>query len=122
MGHKTHPYGFRLGIVKDWKAHWYAPNSSSYRALVTQDLRLRESIKNEYKAFSDAGIGLLQPWLDYTSRWLFNDAGDDDSQAKWDTVPGSAPPRVPWRRSSQTRRSTAASTPAAAISISRSRR
>ena len=40
MGHKTHPYGFRLGIVKDWKAHWYAPNSSSYRALVTQDLRL----------------------------------------------------------------------------------
>ncbi|MCD5403874.1 MAG: 30S ribosomal protein S3, partial [Dehalococcoidia bacterium] len=38
MGHKTHPYGFRLGIIKDWKAHWYAPNSGSYRALVTQDL------------------------------------------------------------------------------------
>ncbi len=56
MGHKTHPYGFRLGIIKDWKAHWYAPNSSSYRHLVTQDLRLRESIKTEYKAFSDAGI------------------------------------------------------------------
>ena len=56
MGHKTHPYGFRLGIIKDWKAHWYAPNSSSYRGLVIQDLRLRESIKDEYKAFSDAGI------------------------------------------------------------------
>ena len=39
MGHKTHPYGFRLGIIKDWKAHWYAPNSSSYRDLVIQDLR-----------------------------------------------------------------------------------
>ena len=60
MGHKTHPYGFRLGIIKDWKAHWYAPNSGSYRALVTQDLKLRESIKNEYKAFSDAGIAKVE--------------------------------------------------------------
>ena len=60
MGHKVHPYGFRLGIIKDWKAHWYAENSSSYRRLVTQDLRLRESIKNEYKAFSDAGIALVE--------------------------------------------------------------
>jgi small subunit ribosomal protein S3 len=60
MGHKTHPYGFRLGIVKDWKAHWYAPNSSSYRALVTQDLLLRESIKDEYKTFSDAGIAKVE--------------------------------------------------------------
>ncbi len=24
MGQKTHPYGFRLGIVKDWKSRWYA--------------------------------------------------------------------------------------------------
>ena len=45
MGHKTHPYGFRLGIIKDWKAHWYARNGTSYRNLVKQDLRLRESIK-----------------------------------------------------------------------------
>ena len=28
MGQKTHPYGFRLGIVKDWKAHWYASNGT----------------------------------------------------------------------------------------------
>jgi len=60
MGHKTHPYGFRLGIIKDWKAHWYAPNGSSYRNLVKQDLRLREGIKNEYKAFSDAGIARVE--------------------------------------------------------------
>ena len=56
MGNKTHPYGFRLGIVKDWKAHWFAPNTSAYRTLVLEDLRLRECIRNEYKAFSDAGI------------------------------------------------------------------
>ena len=60
MGHKTHPYGIRLGITKDWKAHWYARNGSSYRNLVKQDLRLREGIKNEYKAFSDAGIARVE--------------------------------------------------------------
>jgi small subunit ribosomal protein S3 len=56
MGHKTHPYGFRLGIIKDWKAHWYASNGSSYRGLVKEDLNLRECIRNEYRMFSDAGI------------------------------------------------------------------
>ena len=60
MGQKTHPYGFRLGIVKDWKAHWYASNGSSYRALVLEDLRLRDSIKKEYSAFSDAGISRVE--------------------------------------------------------------
>ena len=60
MGHKTHPYGFRLGIVKDWKAHWFAPNASSYRTLVLEDLRLRDSIRNEYKSFADAGISLVE--------------------------------------------------------------
>jgi small subunit ribosomal protein S3 len=24
MGQKTHPRGFRLGIVKPWKSRWYA--------------------------------------------------------------------------------------------------
>ena len=60
MGHKTHPYGFRLGIIKDWKAHWYAPNSSSYRSLVIEDLNLRNSIRDQYKAFSDAGIAKVE--------------------------------------------------------------
>ena len=60
MGHKTHPYGFRLGIIKDWKAHWYAQNGGSYRNLLNQDLRIRESIKDEYKNFSDAGIAKVE--------------------------------------------------------------
>ena len=60
MGHKTHPYGFRLGIIKDWKAHWYAANATSYRGLVQEDLRLRNSIRDEYKGFSDAGISRVE--------------------------------------------------------------
>lgn len=60
MGHKTHPYGFRLGIIKDWKAHWYAPNGTAYRTLVKEDLDLRDSIRREYRAFSDAGIARVE--------------------------------------------------------------
>ena len=60
MGHKTHPYGFRLGIIKDWKAHWFAPNTNSYRRFVLEDMRLRKSIRGEYKSFSDAGISKVE--------------------------------------------------------------
>jgi len=60
MGHKTHPYGFRLGIIKDWKTHWYANNASSYRRLVLEDLRLRSTVYNEYRNFSDAGIAKVE--------------------------------------------------------------
>ena len=60
MGHKTHPYGFRLGIIKDWKAHWYASNARSYRTLVLEDLRLRKSIVDEYNSFADAGIARVE--------------------------------------------------------------
>ncbi len=60
MGHKTHPFGFRLGIIKDWKTHWYANNGSQYRNGVQQDLSLRRTIHNEYAAFSDAGIAKIE--------------------------------------------------------------
>jgi small subunit ribosomal protein S3 len=60
MGHKTHPYGFRLSIIKDWKAHWFAPRADSYRRLVLEDLQLRNSIRNEYQGFADAGIARVE--------------------------------------------------------------
>ncbi len=60
MGHKTHPYGFRLGIIKDWKTHWYANNAKDYRNLVLEDIKLRKSIDQEYQGFSDAGIARVE--------------------------------------------------------------
>ncbi len=60
MGHKTHPYGFRLGIIKDWKTHWYANNGNAYRKLLLEDLKLRDSIHGEYRGFSDAGIARVE--------------------------------------------------------------
>ena len=53
MGQKTHPIGFRLGIVKDWQARWFAAKPQAYRGLVEEDLRIRAKIDGSYH---DAGV------------------------------------------------------------------
>ena len=56
MGHKTHPVGFRLGIIKDWQATWFAAKQSDYRELVKEDLAIRRNVAEQYP---DAGISRL---------------------------------------------------------------
>ena len=53
MGHKTHPIGFRLGIVKPWQANWFGGKGTSYSAQVKEDLSIRNVIRTRY---ADAGI------------------------------------------------------------------
>ena len=55
MGHKVHPIGFRLGIIKDWQSKWYS--ESHYAEFVLEDNKLRESIRAKY---SEAGISLIE--------------------------------------------------------------
>ncbi len=43
MGQKTHPIGFRLGVIKDWKSRWYAEGNLA--ALVEEDERIRNYLK-----------------------------------------------------------------------------
>ena len=45
MGHKVHPTGFRLGVVKGWQSRWYAERD--YKDLVAEDRLLRETIRKE---------------------------------------------------------------------------
>jgi len=47
VGHKVHPYGLRLGIIKDWEGKWYA-NRREYRELVHEDLALRRIVKERF--------------------------------------------------------------------------
>ena len=47
MGQKTHPYGFRLGIVTDWKSRWYS--EKEYTALANEDFRIRDYLRRELK-------------------------------------------------------------------------
>jgi len=46
LGQKVHPVGFRLGIIKDWQAKWYA--DKHYTELVQEDLSIRQAIASKY--------------------------------------------------------------------------
>jgi small subunit ribosomal protein S3 len=48
MGQKTHPIGFRLGGVQDWRAHWFASKASDYRRLTEEDQKIRGLISDRY--------------------------------------------------------------------------
>jgi len=41
VGQKTHPYGFRVGVVKPWKSRWYA-TGKDFPALLAEDEKLRK--------------------------------------------------------------------------------
>ena len=43
MGQKTHPYGFRLGVIKGWRSNWFA--EKDYSELLKEDLILRGYIR-----------------------------------------------------------------------------
>lgn len=57
MGQKTHPYGFRLGIVKPWRSRWFA-RGSEIPALVKEDELVRRYLKTRlgHAAISDVHI------------------------------------------------------------------
>jgi small subunit ribosomal protein S3 len=40
MGHKVNPYGFRLGIVTDWKSRWFADRE--YTEYLVADVQIRK--------------------------------------------------------------------------------
>ncbi len=46
MGRKVHPIGFRLGIIKDWEARWFAPKGK-YAEQLQQDFTIRRIIAHE---------------------------------------------------------------------------
>lgn len=52
MGQKVHPYGFRLGYIKDWHAHWYVKDN--YAETLQEDLAIRKYLDKELKNASIA--------------------------------------------------------------------
>ena len=55
MGHKVHPTGFRLGIIKGWDSRWYA--DKTYKDLLAEDRKLRDGIR---KRLANAGISHIE--------------------------------------------------------------
>ena len=55
MGQKVHPFGFRLGVIKDWRSRWY--DEKHYTELVHEDVNIRRMIRS---AYDEAGISLVE--------------------------------------------------------------
>jgi len=47
MGQKSHPYGLRLGYIRDWKSRWFAPRD--FGRTLHEDLRIRQYLKRRLK-------------------------------------------------------------------------
>jgi small subunit ribosomal protein S3 len=56
VGQKTHPHGFRLGIVKPWRSRWFA--SRDFPALLKEDELIRTYLRTrlQHAAISDVHI------------------------------------------------------------------
>jgi len=55
LGHKVHPLGFRIGVIRDWQAKWYA--DKHFADNLQEDVKLRQAIQNKY---AEAGISLVE--------------------------------------------------------------
>lgn len=55
MGQKTHPIGFRLGVIKGWNSKWY--EEKRYAEWLHEDIKLRRFIK---KKLMHAGISKIE--------------------------------------------------------------
>ena len=55
MGHKVHPTGFRLGVIKGWQSRWYA-DDKNYKVLLAEDNTIRKLINKELSNASVARI------------------------------------------------------------------
>ena len=54
MGQKTHPIGFRLGVIKTWSSKWY--EEKNYAKWLHEDIRLKRFIK---KKLNHAGVSFI---------------------------------------------------------------
>jgi small subunit ribosomal protein S3 len=55
MGHKVHPYGYRIGINKPWLAKWYADRD--YATLLQEDMAIRGLVS---KQLSNASVSQVE--------------------------------------------------------------
>ena len=56
MGRKVHPIGFRLKVIRDWDARWYA-EGEKYKELLQEDFKIRRFVK---KMGERAGVSRIE--------------------------------------------------------------
>jgi len=49
MGQKVHPYGFRVGIINNWKSRWFC-KKDTYHTTLIEDVKLKKFIKKKLQS------------------------------------------------------------------------
>ncbi len=47
MGRKVHPFGFRLGVIKDSRSRWYSADKKIYNEQLLEDRKIRDLVLSE---------------------------------------------------------------------------
>ena len=47
MGQKTHPTGFRIGIIEPWVSQWFGGKKKKYAENIAEDAKIRKFIKKK---------------------------------------------------------------------------
>jgi small subunit ribosomal protein S3 len=68
LGRKVHPYGFRLGVIKDWRARWFA-DKGRYTDLLGEDRMIRAMIRKEIPKASISEIE-IERQRNYVHVWI----------------------------------------------------
>jgi small subunit ribosomal protein S3 len=58
MGQKTHPIGFRLGVIKSWTSKWY--EEKNYAKWLHEDIKLKSEIRRKLSHAGIAGVEQLK--------------------------------------------------------------
>jgi small subunit ribosomal protein S3 len=61
LGQKTHPVGFRVGVIRGWESNWY--ENKSYAGKLLEDKKLRMYVRNRLKK-----AGIARIIIDRTSK------------------------------------------------------
>ena len=64
MGQKTHPIGFRLGVIKSWNSKWFA--GKNFADFIYEDLMVKKYIPARAK-LEGGTLGFSPGW----PKWKF---------------------------------------------------
>jgi small subunit ribosomal protein S3 len=66
VGHKIHPYGYRLGVIYPWKSNWYA--GRDYAEFLHEDIWIRKHVRSR---LTRAGISSIDIERKGDQIWVF---------------------------------------------------
>jgi small subunit ribosomal protein S3 len=55
VGHKSHPYGLRVGFINTWKSRWFSKRKD-FPALLLEDIKIKEYVKKNFQTAAIARV------------------------------------------------------------------